>query len=396
MRIDCKHAADSEIHSPASPPSTVCNMRQLTILVLLSLATCLPACSKKQDAVPPNASPSATSSSDMTHALTAPPLTPTQPTLPPKPADAISSALPQAAPPAKTPRSPAEMVVDFKTSGDKPAALAVIRQLATNNPSAFLELAQLLKANDPDASMLGAEGLASLGTKQAANELISAILNTPPGFSKRQLAAALANFASPEATDVFLSLMASPMQDRDLAAAVQAALGNSANSATLQQVVHRFQASNSPAERDNLVAAIRHSQNPQCVDALMAILDSQQVVSTTEPLGLAAADTLAIIGTTNAVSRLFTYLNNLTPGDTSPVYDSLGRVSNPDALQLLATTAHGQAPGSSLYSRLAAVQALGNYSSNFVGPALNWLLQNDPNATIKEAATTALQRATNR
>jgi hypothetical protein len=416
MRIDWKYAADSEILPPASPRSTISNMRRLTILVLLSLATCLPACSRKQDAIPANASASATSSTDKTYPPTAPPFTPTQPaqpqhhqtadsaitevathpSLPPKRADATSNALPQGAPPANAPRSPAEIVADFKTSGDKQAALAAIRQLATNNPAAFPEFVQLLKASDPDASMLGAEGLASLGTKQAANELISAILNTPPGTSKRQLSAALANFTSPEATDIFLSLMTSSVPDRDLAAAAQAALGNSANNAILQQVVQRYQASNSAEERDNLVAAIRHSQNPECIDALLAILDSQQVVSTTEPLGLAAADTLGIIGTTNAVSRLFTYLNNLTPGDTSPVYDSIGRVSNPDALQLLVSTAYGQTPGSSLYSRKAAVQALGNYTSNLVAPTLNWILQNDPNASIKQAAVAALQRAATR
>jgi HEAT repeat protein len=243
--------------------------------------------------------------------------------------------------------------------------------------------------------MLGAEGLASLGSKEAAADLIAAVQNAPQGASKRQLSAALARFSNPDAASLFLGLMASP-QDRELAAAAQSALGNSANPSILQEIVQRYQVSSAAEERDSLVAALRHSQSPQCVDALLAILNAQKVVSATEPLGLAAADTLGIIGTTNAVSPLFAYLGNLRPGDTSPVYDSIGRVSNPDALPLIASVAYGQAPDSTLYSRMAAVQALGNYSPNLVSPALTWLVQNDPNAGIKEAAGAALRRAATR
>jgi HEAT repeat protein len=279
----------------------------------------------------------------------------------------------------------------FKTTGDRQAAIAAIRQFATNAPASFPELSALLKTGDPDLAMLGAQGLASLGSKEAAAELISAVQNAQPGATKRQLSAALASLSNPDAANLFLGLMGSP-QDRELAAAAQSALGNSANAAVLQEIVQRYQASSAADERDGLVAALRYSQSPQCVDALLAILNAQKVVSATEPLGLAAADTLGIIGTTNAVSPLFAYLGNLRPGDTSPVYDSIGRISNPEALPLITSIAYGQVPGSTLYSRMAAVQALGNYSSHLVSPALTWLAQNDPNAGIKDAAGAALQR----
>jgi HEAT repeat protein len=69
---------------------------------------------------------------------------------------------------------------------------------------------------------------------------------------------------------------------------------------------------------------------------------------------------------------------------------------NPESLPLLASVAYGQAPGASLYSRMAAVQALGNYNAQQVQPALNWLIQNDQNAGIREAATNALKRVSGR
>lgn len=296
---------------------------------------------------------------------------------------------------AATSHTPAEIAQSLKTTGDKQAALTAIRQYATNNSHSLGELSALLKSPDHEFTLLGAEGLVALSTKEAAAELIVAIQIAQPGNTKRELASALASFSNPEAADLFIALARSS-QDHDLASAIQQALGNSASGPVLAQVVQRYQASNSAEERDNLVAAIRHMQTPECIEGLVAILNEQKVVSSTDPLGLAAADTLGIIGNTNAVSYLFGHLNNLRPGDASPVYDAIGRVSNPESLPLLATVAYGQAAGSSLYTRMSAVQALGNYNSSLVSPVLNWLIQNDSNTGIQEAARVALQNSAGR
>lgn len=297
--------------------------------------------------------------------------------------------------PVTSPRSAAEVAQSYKTTGDRRAAIAAIRQYAVNNPASLGELTELLISSDPDVAMLGAEGLASLGTKEAAAELIGVIQAAQPGNLKRELTAVLASFSNPQAADLFMA-MAGSTQDRELASSIQSALGNSASGPVLAEVVQRYQSTTSPEERDNLIAAIRHMQNPDCVDGLIAILNEQKVVSSTEPLGLAAADTLGIIGSTNAVGYLFGYLNNLRPGDSSPVYDAIGRVSNPESLPLLASVAYGQAAGSTLYARMSAVQSLGNYNSSLVAPVLNWLIQNDTNSGIQEAARVALQNSAGR
>lgn len=293
------------------------------------------------------------------------------------------------------PRNPAEIAQMLKSTRDKQAALDAVRHYAANNPHSLGEMRALLKSSDSDVAMLGAEGLVGLGTKEAAAEVIVAIQNAQPGIMKRQLTAVLANFSNPKAADLFMALAGSA-QDRELASAIQRSLGNSANGPVLDEVVRRYQSSNSPEERDNLAASIRHMQNPVCVEGLISILKEQKVVSSTDPLGLAAADTLGIIGSTNAVSYLFGHLNNLRTGGISPVYDAIGRVSNPESLPLLASIAYGQVAGSSLYARMSAVQALGNYNSNLAAPALNWLIQNDSNAGIKEAARAALRNSAGR
>lgn len=135
-------------------------------------------------------------------------------------------------------------------------------------------------------------------------------------------------------------------------------------------------------------------QNPDCVEGLLAVLNQQRVISSTDPLGLATADTLGTIGNQVAVSNLFGHLWSLPEGASSPVFDSIGRVMNPESLPLLASVAYGQVAGASLYSRMAVVQALGNYNAQQVQPALNWLIQNDPNVGIREAAADALKRVT--
>lgn len=278
---------------------------------------------------------------------------------------------------------------------EKQIALAAIRHYVTNNVNSLNEMSVLLKSPDSQVAALGAVGLAALGTRDAAAQLITAIQELAPGNTKRELTAALASFSNPEAAEMFIALAGSS-QDRDVAAAIQRALGNCATGLVLTEVVQHFQSSNSSEERDNLVASIRHMQSPGCVDGLISILSDQKVVSTTEPLGLAIADTLGIIGSTNAVNYLFGRLDNLRPGDTSPIYDAIGRVSNPESLPLLAAVAYGQIAGSAPYSRMAAVQALGNFSSSQVAPVLNWLIQNDPNAGIKESARAALQNSAGR
>jgi HEAT repeat protein len=374
-------------------------------IVAAMILSAVPGCSKKQDATPPVsaekpsvATPTtdpSTSSEPQKEAAKSTTQAPAPDALPAKTTSSANFPQPARSVAPDVPRNPTEIADMLKRTGDKSAALALIRQYATNNPQSFGDMSALLKSPDSDAAALGAEGLAALGTKEAATELITAIQGAQPGNTKRQLTAALANFSNPEAADLFMALVGSS-QDRELASAIQRALGNSASGTVLSQVVQRYQSSNSPDERENLVASIRHMQSPGCVEGLVAILNEQKVVSSTDPLGLAAADTLGIIGTTNAVSYLFGHLNNLRPGDTSPVYDAIGRVSNPESLPILASVAYGQAAGSSLYARMSAVQALGNFNSSQVAQVLNWVIQNDPNAGIKEAARVALQNSAGR
>jgi HEAT repeat protein len=285
----------------------------------------------------------------------------------------------------------AEIAMLLKNTGNRETAYAAMRDFASNNPASLPEIAALLRTGDPDQAVLGAQGLVALSTPEAMAELLTAIQGAEPGSLKRELSDALASFNNPELAPFLLSLLGTS-QEREIAAAVQQALGKSANDAVLQAVVQRYQTSTSASEQDNLIAAVRQMQNATCVEGLLSILSQQPVISSPDPLGLAAMDTLGIIGSLNAVSNLFSYLGSLDDEASSPLSEAIGRVSNPESLSLMAYMAYGQASGFPLSARMAAVQALGNYESNQVFPILNWLVQNDQNTGIREAAGTTLKR----
>lgn len=291
------------------------------------------------------------------------------------------------------PTSPAEIAQMLKSTGNWEAAHAAIREYAAKNPGAHAELATLAKRPDADTALLGAHGLAGLGTPEAAVELVAAIQGAAHGVGKRELSAALGTFNSPGTAQLFLGLLGTS-EDREVLAGAEKALSNVADAPVVQDILQRYEASNSSTERENLLAALRHMQTASCVPALLDIVNQQKVISTTDPIGLAAVDTLGIIGNAVAVSNLFAHLTNVREGGSSPIYDAIGRVSNPESLPLIASVAYGQVPGISLYSRMAAVQALGNYNAQQAQPALNWLIENDPSAGIREAAAGALKRVT--
>jgi len=183
----------------------------------------------------------------------------------------------------------------LKTTGKKEAACAAIREYASKHPASFTEMSTLLRSGDADLALLGAHGLSALSTPEAA-DLINAIQAAQPGLFKRGLSEALSNFKNPELTGLFLGLLGTS-QEREVLYASQRALANSADTLLLNQVVQRYEASDSATERDNLVAAMRHMQNTNCVEGLL----SRMITTSSRPL---PASPWPALGKSCAASRL--------------------------------------------------------------------------------------------
>jgi HEAT repeat protein len=290
-------------------------------------------------------------------------------------------------------RSAAEIAQELKAGGDRDAAYAAIRTYARANPAAFTELSAWLHSGEADLVALGAQGLAALSTPEAAADVIGVFQATPPGLPRRELGSALAGFNNPALAGLLLDVLGAS-EDRELVFSCQQALAKAADTPLLNEVVRQYEASNSGKERENLAGAIRHMQNASCVEGLLGVLNQQRVISSIDPLGLAAVDTLGIIGNQVAVSNLFAYVSLQREGASGPVLEAIGRVMNAESLPLLASVAYGRGPGASRDSRVAAVTALGNFTPPQVEPVLNWLIQNESNPSIREEATKALRRVT--
>lgn len=218
--------------------------------------------------------------------------------------------------------------------------------------------------------------------------LSTAASATPPKPTREELDAALTNLNLQQLTGWFLDMLAS-RQDPELLVLVQQGLARVGDTTLVNELARRYEAATSDIERENLADALRHQQNAHCVPGLVAILNRRPVASGADPLGLAAADTLGIIGDPVAVSHLLAHLWTLPEGMRSPLFESIGRVSNPESLPLLASVASGQISGATLYSRLAALQALSNFGSEQVAPILSRLMREDPDSSIRAAAASS-------
>ena len=287
--------------------------------------------------------------------------------------------------------SAGEVAQYLKGGGDRNIAIASIRELAQSNPGMLAEAAQLSKGSDADLALLGAHALSAIGTPEAATELLAALQSAQNGPLKRELCGALQAFTNAQAASVFWGVLGAS-GDQEVKSSAEVALGRMADANLTAEMVQRYRASNSAEEKDALLAALRQIQNAEAAGQLLGIINEQKAISSLDPLGLAAVDTLAVIGTPEAVSNLVSRLSAVAPGETSPIYDAIGRVSNTESLPLIAQAAYGQFAGSTAYSRLAAIQALGNFNSNAVYPVLSYLVQNDQSRSIQESAQTALKR----
>lgn len=286
---------------------------------------------------------------------------------------------------------PQELLAAIIGRASAPGGLPVSND--DQNLPSFPEGAAVLQNGDASLAALEAESPAVPATPETAADLITRIQTTPSGRARRQFSSALASVNNRALATLFLDVLATS-QERDIVFPVLRALANSADTPLLNQVVQRYQGSNSMTERQNLVDAIRHMQNAACVEGLLAIIDQQRVLSSVDPLVLAAVDTLGAIGSQEALSPLFTRLQSERDEASSLLLDAIGRVHNPGSLPFLTSVANGQMPSPRLNSRLAAIQALGNFNDDEVQRALSSLSQNDPNPEVRAAAARATARVT--
>lgn len=233
----------------------------------------------------------------------------------------------------------------------------------------------------------GVEPAPPEGALAGVDQTLRKMAALPDGDEKMQLAHEVSAIRDRAAAPVLLG-WATITPDRALLRSALAALGTLADAELIADIQRRYAAAFREDDRYRLGQVLRHITNPQAAPALISLAEDD-----TAPLQLttAATEALATIGTPAAVSVLLGKLETAPPDDTGRLATALSRIDNAGALPALQYAAIGNKDASSERTRVAAIQALGNFHDAPTREILQ-RLSGEPSAAIREAARGVLDR----
>ncbi len=248
---------------------------------------------------------------------------------------------------------------------------------------------------------VGADNLTSVAGPAAHPQAVLAAMNairraTTEADRRRAVATFVgqANLSAHNPASVEMLLDALKLAPEcDVVMAVQQVLGQSPDTAVPFMAALLYRDATTPTERERLLGVIRHAQTPAAVTMLTGLADGA-AGHYTEPLALAAIDTLGVIGTPAAVRDLAGRIETAgAQGQNAQVLvEALSRTVNPAAFDWLAAAARGEGSVNTQV-RLAALNALGNYPTTASREALHQIIAREADAALQTAAKSALKRA---
>ena len=241
-----------------------------------------------------------------------------------------------------------------------------------------------------------ARTLADEGTPAAYLEIVRLINNLPDGPERRAALVAATKLDNP-ATAALLFETVRVSGDPELVQSAQISLGSMTNEGVVWLTVALFRGTEDVAQQERLLGVLRHGRQPVFVAPLISVAD-QSSDDPTDPLAVAALDTLGMLGTTESIGYLVDRLNSAARSgqETAALAAALGRVVAPSALSTLTGIAAGQSPSAQMEARVAAARALGHYPLSDVEDALNSILQNESDPRLINAAQEAMDLAAGR
>jgi hypothetical protein len=233
--------------------------------------------------------------------------------------------------------------------------------------------------------------LAKSGTQTAVSNLLLLFNDMRENTdAKRDVGESIASVSNTAAKWLLLDTMLSSANP-DESDASQRALAGMAGVDDIWMIALGYAEAEAPEQKDLMTDTIRHVRNANTIPALIGIVELWQT-SPQDRLWLAACDTLGIIGSREATAYLILSLelaleNDLAVTRADTVFASLGRVSNPESLDLLLESAGDKHVSEKV--RLAAIAALKNFDEAFA--ALGEIAKTGENPVIQEAAKVSLR-----
>ncbi|MBP7829336.1 MAG: hypothetical protein KA248_05420 [Kiritimatiellae bacterium] len=238
-----------------------------------------------------------------------------------------------------------------------------------------------------------AKALADEGTPAAYLELIRLINNLPDGLERREALVAATRIENP-ATTALLFETVRVSGDPELVQSAQMSLGSMTNEGVVWLTVALYRGTEDPAQQDRLLGVLRQGRQSSHVAALVSVAE-QLAGDPTDPLVMAALNTLGLIGTQESITYLAEMVNAASRTGQDPTLPAaaLGRVVAPEALPTLTALAEGHSPGTSPEARIAATRALGHFPLDSVEATLSAIAQNATDPLLINAAQEAMNLA---
>jgi hypothetical protein len=296
----------------------------------------------------------------------------------------------------------AKMLADVKTArqlveylrktGDFEGATRKLAEFASNGQVDIEDLTKALSPDDSeDVVMFVTMGLADIGTEKAVSSLFSVFESMPENSDiKRDVGEIIVSVTNTVCKKLMIDTMLS-VTNPEASDIAQRALANMADKDVILALLDGYLGAVQETQKELFADTVRHMRNPELVPALKYIVDGEKDGSF-DMIGLAACDTLGIIGTREATACLMESYKTLSDESTlSAVYAAITKISNAESLDILLGSARDVNMASKV--RLASIVALRNYDYGLVGEPLQEILSNAQDAAIREEARKSLEKA---
>lgn len=222
----------------------------------------------------------------------------------------------------------------------------------------------------------------------AFDRVLRRMADLPEGDEKVQLAHQIESLKDRAAVPVLID-WATVTTDRAVLRAAINALAHLSDAETVEDIRQRYAAARFYDERYRLAKILRNITNPEAASALMELARTPEA-----PIELvtAATDALATVGTPPAVSLLLQKLEHDQGDNGARLETAIARIDRVEALPTLQYAARGNKDASSVRTRVAAIQALANFSDDQTKELLTQL-RADTTQEVRAAADAALSRA---
>lgn len=250
-------------------------------------------------------------------------------------------------------------------------------------------LSDLVASGRDETAVWAAEALARIGTPTATAALFDTLSQIKDSDYKEQVAKTASNISNHDSWPLLLDTL-QDTKDATVQRAAGASLSKMADTPVLDEIIARYDAALTEEEAARLAQLVGSISSPGAGESLRALAGNISS-GPLDSLQQAAIDALANVGDAASVNYLLSKLEAAPPGEGGSLFDTITKISVPQAQPALLYAAAGSKDVSAEQGRTAAIYALENYPSAETCQLLEQIVAVEDNAAVITAALRTLE-----